>query len=254
MAEEGFDPEAVRAGKCLLPPESIAAYLELHIEQGPVLEAEGIPLGVVTGLPGSLRLRDAAVFGEYNHSGATPRKYRADAAVALAELVYRLDEHWARLEARGQRLVCTFCTMGTTAEAGFTKVPGEARFQLDVRSTDAAALAAMEVELQRLVAEIGPRRWVRFELGRLQKIAPTPMDAEVQTGLARAAEALGIEHWVMPSGGGHDAASFAQAGVPAGMLFVRNQHGSHNPNEAMRMEDFAKGAAVVTRWAAAMAG
>jgi N-carbamoyl-L-amino-acid hydrolase len=58
----------------------------------------------------------------------------------------------------------------------------------------------------------------------------------------------------MPSGGGHDAASFAQAGVPAGMLFVRNQNGSHNPHEAMRMEDFAKGAAVLTRWAAAMAG
>ncbi len=254
MTEEGFDPEAVRAGRCLLPPESIAAYLELHIEQGPVLEAEGVPLGVVTGLPGSLRLRDAAVFGEYNHSGATPRKYRADAAMALAELAYRLDEHWARLEARGLRLVCTFCTMGTTVEAGFTKVPGEARFQLDVRSTDPAALAAMAVELERLVAEIGPRRWVRFELGRLQKIAPTPMDAEVQTGLVRAAQALGIGHRVMPSGGGHDAASFAQAGVPAGMLFVRNQNGSHNPHEAMRMEDFAKGAAVVTRWAAGMAG
>lgn len=254
MAEEGFDPEAVRAGQCLLPPESIAAYVELHIEQGPVLEAEGIPVAVVTGLPGSRRLRDAAVFGEYNHSGATPRKYRADAAVALAELAFRLDEHWLRLEARGHRLVCTFCTMGTTAQAGFTKVAGEARFQLDIRSTSLETLDAMEAELHRLMAEIGGRRRVRFEPGVVQRNQPTPMSAEVRAGLVGAAEALGVEFLSMPSGGGHDAASFAQAGVPTGMLFVRNQNGSHNPDEAMRMEDFADGAAVVTRWAAEMAG
>jgi N-carbamoyl-L-amino-acid hydrolase len=76
------------------------------------------------------------------------------------------------------------------------------------------------------------------------------MDAGVQTGLKRAAEALGVAYRVMPSGGGHDAAAFAQAGVPAGMLFVRNQHGSHNPKEDMRLEDFAAACAVATRWAA----
>ena len=83
---------------------------------------------------------------------------------------------------------------------------------------------------------------------------PSPMDAAVQAGLVRAAQALGIAHRVMASGGGHDAAAFAQAGVPAGMLFVRNQNGSHNPHEAMRMEDFAAACAVMTRWAADMAG
>lgn len=254
MLDEGFDPEAVRAGKCLLPPESIAAYVELHIEQGPVLDAEQIPVAVVTGLPGSRRLRAGAVFGEYNHSGATPRKYRADAAIALAELAYRLDEHWLRLEARGQRLVCTFCTMGTTPQAGFTKVAGEARFQLDIRSTSLESLDAMEAELHRLMAEIAARRRVRFEPGLIQRNAPTPMSPEVRAGLVGAAEALDIEFLTMPSGGGHDAASFAQAGVPTGMLFVRNQNGSHNPDEAMRMEDFAAGAAVVTRWAAGVAG
>jgi N-carbamoyl-L-amino-acid hydrolase len=76
------------------------------------------------------------------------------------------------------------------------------------------------------------------------------MDAGVQAGLARAAAALGIGHKAMASGGGHDAAAFVQAGIPAGMLFVRNQNGSHNPHEAMRMEDFASACAVVTRWAA----
>ena len=76
------------------------------------------------------------------------------------------------------------------------------------------------------------------------------MDAGVQDGLRRAAEALGIPALVMASGGGHDAAAFAQAGIPAGMLFVRNQHGSHNPHEAMRMDDFAKACAVTQRFAA----
>jgi N-carbamoyl-L-amino-acid hydrolase len=79
------------------------------------------------------------------------------------------------------------------------------------------------------------------------------MDAQVQAGLKRAAGALGIPFKAMASGGGHDAAAFVQAGIPAGMIFVRNQNGSHNPKEAMRLEDFAAACAVVQRWTAEMA-
>ena len=101
------------------------------------------------------------------------------------------------------------------------------------------------------VAEIEARRGVRFELGaetrqpRRRRWMPA-----CRPGLRRAAEALGVKHLTMASGGGHDAAAFAQAGMPAGMLFVRNQNGSHNPQEAMRMEDFAAACAVVQRFAA----
>ncbi len=253
MRALGLDPEPVRAGKPRLTPDNTAAYLELHIEQGPVLDAEQIPIGIVTGIPGSRRLRAARVLGEYNHSGATPRRYRRDAAIALAELAHRLDDHWSALEAQGHSLVCTFCVLATTAEAGFTKIPGEARFQLDIRSVDPATLDAMFTELHRLISQIEPRRGVRFDLGEETGSAPSPMDPTIQAGLIRAAETLGIPYRRMPSGGGHDAAAFAQAGVPAGMLFVRNQNGSHNPNEAMRVEDFAAGCAVLTSWAAEMA-
>jgi N-carbamoyl-L-amino-acid hydrolase len=76
------------------------------------------------------------------------------------------------------------------------------------------------------------------------------MDAGVRAALIRAAQALHIPYREMPSGGGHDAAAFAEAGIPAGMLFVRNQNGSHNPKEDMRMEDFAKACAILQRWAA----
>lgn len=250
MAEEGFFPDDVRAGKCLLPPRSVAAYVELHIEQGPVLDAEKIPAGIVTGIPGSRRLRAARVLGEYNHSGATPRRYRRDAAIALAELATRLDDHWAELDAAGHMLVCTFCVLATAAEAGFTKVPGEAHFQLDVRSVTPASLDAMFATLHQLVPQIEARRGVRFELGEESTAPPTPMHAEVRAGLASAANAVGVKFREMPSGGGHDAVAFAQAGVPAGMLFVRNQNGSHTPKEAMRTEDFAAAATVLTRWAA----
>ncbi len=250
MRTLGFDPDAVAAGKCLLPPASVAAYLELHIEQGPVLDAEAIPVAIVSGIPGSRRLRAAHVLGEYNHSGATPRRYRADAAIALAELAYRLDDHWGVLEAQGHQLVCTFCVLATTEEAGFTKIPGEARFQLDIRSVVPASVDAMFAEMHRLIAAIEARRGVRFEPGVETGSLPSPMDPALRDGLTRAAAAGGVACRTMASGGGHDAAAFAQAGVPAAMLFVRNQHGSHNPHEAMRMEDFAAGCAVMTRWAA----
>jgi N-carbamoyl-L-amino-acid hydrolase len=165
-----------------------------------------------------------------------------------------MDEYWAALDAAGRRLVLTFCVLATTEQAGFTKVPGEARFQLDVRSVEPENLDLVYAELDRLVPQIEARRGVRFDLGTRLGGKATPMAAEVRDGLARAAVALGVDYRVMASGGGHDAASFAQAGVPAGMLFVRNQNGSHNPDEAMRMEDFAAGCAVMLRWVEGVAG
>ena len=251
MREMGLDPDAVAAGKCLLPPASIAAYLELHIEQGPVLDAEQIPVAVVSGIPGSRRLRAARVLGEYNHSGATPRRYRADAAIALAELAYRLDDHWGRLDAQGHALVCTFCVLATTEAAGFTEDPrrGTVSARHPQRAAGERRMRWFD-ELHRLVATIEARRGVRFDLGVETGSLPEPMHSGLRAALTQAAAASGVACRAMASGGGHDAAAFAQAGVPAAMLFVRNQHGSHNPHEAMRMEDFAAGCAVMTRWAA----
>lgn len=250
MAAAGFDPEAVRRGAALLPPSRVAAYLELHIEQGPVLDTAGIPVGIVTGIPGSRRLRDARCVGEYNHSGATPRRFRRDAAIAVAELAVALDAFWQELELSGRALVVTFCVLATGAEAGFTKIAGEARFELDVRAVDPAAVDAVFAELHRLIPRIESRRGVRFDLGAESGSRATPMDAGLQTALADAASRAGVPFRIMPSGGGHDAVAFAQAGVPAGMLFVRNQGGSHSPREAMRFEDFAAACRVMAAWAA----
>lgn len=250
MKAEGFDPDAVARGEHAIGPHNVAGYLELHIEQGPVLESEQVPIGIVTGIPGSRRLRQGRVVGEYNHSGATPRKYRRDAAAALAELVHRMDERWCELDAMGHVLVCTFCTMATTADAGFTKIAGEATFQLDVRSVSPHACDLMFEALHSLMEEIEARRGVRFDCGPETGSRAAIMDEGIRAGLARAADALGIAHVAMASGAGHDAAAFADARIPSSMLFVRNQNGSHNPHEDMRMEDFAAACAVVQRWAA----
>lgn len=250
MRAEGFDPGFVERGERFLSPANVAAFLELHIEQGPVLEGAGVPVGIVTGIPGSRRFRSARVIGEYNHSGATPRRFRRDAAVALAELVYRLDDHWAELEASGCRLVCTFCEMATTEEAGFTRIAGEARFSLDVRSLEMAHCDAVIARLHALIAEIEARRGVRFELGPESGSRPAPMDAALRAGLSRAAEAAGVPAIPIASGAGHDAAAFVQAGIPAAMLFVRSQNGSHNPAESMRREDFAAACRVIMAWLA----
>jgi N-carbamoyl-L-amino-acid hydrolase len=248
MRDAGFDPDGVRRGATMLPPASVAAYLELHIEQGPVLDAAGIPVGIVTAIPGSRRLREARVIGEYNHSGATPRRFRRDAGLAAAELALALDAAWQDLELRGHTLAVTVCVLATGADAGFTKVAGEAHFELDVRSVDPASIDAVFAVLHAQVKRIAARRRVRFDLGPESGSAATPMDEGVQAALARAAASSRVAFRTMPSGGGHDAVAFAQAGVPSGMLFVRNQNGSHNPHEAMRIEDFAEATQVVMRW------
>jgi N-carbamoyl-L-amino-acid hydrolase len=253
MREEGFDPDAVRAGRASISPERVAAFVELHIEQGPTLDEQAVPLGIVTGIPGSRRFRAARVFGEYNHSGATPRRLRRDAGLAAAELAYRLDAEWARLEAEGHTLVCTFCVLATAPEAGFTMIPGEARFELDMRSESRASVDLLHAELLRLVDEITASRGVRFDLGPESGIQSSRLDEHLQAEMATAAEAAGVPFRHMLSGGGHDAAAFAQAGIPASLLFVRNQFGSHNPREAMRMEDFDAACAVISRWVVARA-
>ena len=248
MREAGFDPEAVAEGRCLLPPSRVAAYVELHIEQGPVLDAAGVAVGVVTGIPGSRRLRAGRVFGEVNHSGATPRRFRRDAAVGLAEFAVALDDLWAGMEAEGHALVVTFCVLATSPDAGFTKVAGEARFELDVRSLDPACVDRVFAAIAELVPAIEARRGVRFELGPETGSVAVAMHSGLRAELAAAAGRVGVAALAMPSGGGHDPVSFAQAGVPAALLFVRNQNGSHTPAEAMRMKDFGAAARVLLEW------
>jgi N-carbamoyl-L-amino-acid hydrolase len=242
MREAGADPAAVGRGAPYLAPGNFRGYLELHIEQGPVLEARGIPVGVVSAIRGAMRGRSCRCIGAYTHSGAVPHELRSDAVMAAVELVHELDAEWSRVREAGGDLVVTVGRFFTDArQHALTKVPGEVEFSLDFRSQDAPTLDSMRALTERLAGEIGRRRRVRFEFAPFSLMRPAAMDAVFRERLLAGARELGIEALEMPSGAGHDAQDFAHAGFRAGMIFVRNSHGSHNPEEAMDIADFALG-------------
>jgi N-carbamoyl-L-amino-acid hydrolase len=248
IAELGFDPDAVRRGEAYLDPSRLKCYIELHIEQGPVLIEQKFPVAAVSGIRGSFRYRAARVLGEYAHSGAVPRAYRHDAVAAGAELVSRLNADWRSLEAEGKDLTVTFGIFGTNPTVhAFSKVAGEVDFCIDVRSHDVAVLAHMQKRVLHHVAAIESEFGVQFELGKLTDSQPAPMSKEVLSVIEKGTGEIGIPFVEMACGAGHDAAVFAQQGVPTAMLLIRNEGGSHNPDEQMEFDDFAVGTRLMAR-------
>ena len=243
LADAGFNPDQIALGRGLLDLARVSAFVELHIEQGPVLVERRLPVGIVSGIRGTLRARNARCEGTYAHSGAVPREYRHDALLAAAELAVALEAQWGDWLAEGRDIVCTLGRFMTDpARHSLTKVPGEVQFTIDVRSEDAALLLQAREFLEQTALAIGARRGVRFALGALDIGSPARMDAALQDDLRALAATQGIASMTLASGAGHDAANFALAGIPSAMIFVRNDHGSHNRDEAMDCADFASGA------------
>ena len=238
----GFDPDRLRRGEQYLKPEQIHCYLELHIEQGPTLVDAGIPVGIVTGIRGTLRYPYAHIWGSHAHAGAVPRHLRRDAVLAGVEFVAALEQYWIDQEAQGVDLVATVGEFSTNPEHHtMTKIPGEMTFTLDIRSEDSEALEALDQHLQDWAGQIGERRHVDINLGSRRTAPPALMDPSLRERLRQLASQNGIPALEMASGAGHDAAVFANQGIPTAMVFVRNENGSHNPDEAMEMADFAQG-------------
>lgn len=255
MAEAGCDLEALRRGDARFRPQDIHAYIETHIEQGPVLENAGLPVGIVTGIRGCLRHSEARCFGTYAHSGAAPRDARRDAVAATVELLQRLDETWTEIERGGGDLVFTVGQLHTDpAMDGPSKVAGETRFVLDFRGLEDKVMHRASDAAVTLAAEIGARRNVRFELGAPSYSVPAVLDTGIRRTLSSLAAARKLPHMELASGAGHDAAVFSSFGVPSGMIFIRNAHGSHNPDEAMSLEDFSLAAGLLAEYIARDAG
>lgn len=246
MAELGLRPDAVAGGEALLRAERIHGFVEMHIEQGPVLEAARIPVGFVTAISGSFRYRKATCLGRYGHSGAVARGERSDAVFAVADLIAGLDAFWAGLEAEGCHATVTVGEFSTDpAVHAFAKIPGEVRFCLDVRSTEPETLARIEAVLGEIVARIEAARGVRFALGERTGSTPARMSPALMEALSGHARRLGMPFGTLASGAGHDTAVLAGQGVPSTMIFIRNQNGSHNPDEDMRIEDLCAAATLV---------
>jgi N-carbamoyl-L-amino-acid hydrolase len=249
MLEEGFDPDAVRRGVPGIDAGRIAAFVEVHIEQGPRLIAAGAPVGIVTGIAGGFRYVDAKCFGAYAHSGAEPRFARHDSVLGFADLVAALETEWGALERDGHEATITFGRVQSDpTQHGGSRVLGELGFTLDVRSAEAAVLDRIETRLQRIFTEIGAKRGVAFEAGPRFTWEPATMSPALIARMDRAAADLQMQAPHVPSGAGHDAATFAGAGIATVMMFVRNENGSHNPHEAMEIADLDQAIRLLLRF------
>jgi N-carbamoyl-L-amino-acid hydrolase len=248
IAECGGDPSAVRSGQRYFDPARLLAFLELHIEQAPSLVEAGRSVGIGTGIPGNFRYPDAWIEGSNDHVGL-PRRFRRDAAMAGAAFAMALDQLWEEYENRGIPMACTIGRFHTDAKQhGLTIVPGAFHFSLDVRAYDEAVLAELDRRVDAIIAGIEQSRGVRFHRGTKARAAVGPVDPAIKTALTRGAAAMGINTIDLGSPASHDAAAFAACGVPMGLIFVRNANGSHNPREAMTIEDFLDGTAILTEW------
>ena len=248
MLASGADMTMIEGKQTIRPAEDFNAWFELHIEQGPVLIAKEKPVGIVTGIRGNTRRRHVKCVGEAAHSGAVPRWLRHDAVLAMSELLMRLDEHWRVLLAWGEDLVFTTGIVETDpTEHAVSRVPGQVTFAIEFRSQDKKTIENFSKILVTECEKIGSERGVCFDLGDAVSSAPAKMSGNMVALVEGEAQAAGLDYEIMPSGAGHDTAVFANAGVPATMIFVRNDKGSHNPHEAMDMADFARGTDLLTR-------
>jgi allantoate deiminase len=225
----GLRPQSI-ATSCALAPGAFAA-LEVHIEQGPVLETEDLSLGVVEAIVGQSRF-ELTFTGQANHAGTTPMRLRHDALAAAAQWVTDVE----RYAANYQQLVATVGQLEVSPGA-VNVVPGEVRATLDVRHPKDESRHAAVANLLTKAELAAAQRGVRVSAKAMSKQAAVSMDRELTVALQKAAARAGHETLAMFSGAGHDAMILAPH-VPTTMLFVRSPGGlSHHPDETVRVDD-----------------
>ncbi len=229
MRNKGLNPDAI--GDAAYPKDSVKAYIELHIEQGKILENEDLPVGIVTGMAGPLWLQ-FVLEGEAGHAGTTPMSLRHDALATAAHIM-------RSIEAEASATSTTVGTVGqlSLSPGGVNIIPGRVEFSLDLR--DINEQIRDEVE-QRIVGEakrLCQERGIRLNVQTLQRVAPAPCAELVQDAAKAACEECGLEPYFLASGAGHDGMQLKDL-CPIGMLFVRSKGGiSHNPAEWSSKED-----------------
>jgi len=230
LGESGDPTQALRQKSAL------AAYLELHIEQGPRLERAGLPLAVVSTIVGIFHGR-VTVKGRQDHAGATVMGERKDALVAAAEMV-------TALERIAKSVPDAVGTVGEIAPRPGAKnvIPGECTFSLDIRGPREEDVERVLRELREEIRRIGDARGVTSSIDVLARVPAAPLDLDIRDLLLRTTKAVGVDAPLLISGAGHDAQNPQLAGVPTGMIFVRSSGGSHTPLESCDLDDAAVGA------------
>jgi N-carbamoyl-L-amino-acid hydrolase len=213
-------------------PSRYLGFVEVHIEQGPVLNELDIPLGIVTSINGGVRFQ-CEVTGMASHAGTTPMDRRRDAAVAVAELALYVEE-------RARRDGDSVGTIGMleVPSGSINVVPGRCLFSLDLRAPRDPQRDAMVADVLAKLQEICARRGLRSSVEETMRAAAAPSAPEWQQRWERAVESLGVPLYRMPSGAGHDAMKLHEV-MPQAMLFVRGQNSgiSHNPLESTTSDD-----------------
>jgi allantoate deiminase len=234
----GCDPS--RLAEEAMSPANALGYIEVHIEQGPVLEQEGLPVGIVTAIDGVTRGL-VEVEGVAGHAGTVPMPMRKDALAAAAEMLLAVE---ARARSRAN-LVATAGKVDVPGSAA-NVIPGLARFTLDIRSpSDDERLAAV-ADIKDTIAAIAQRRGVRGRFSIGHEASAAPCDPRLSDVLAEVVESFGIAPRRLPSGAGHDAMAFDKV-IPFAMLFVRCRGGvSHNPDEYATPADIDVAARVLS--------
>ena len=225
----GLDPAKV--GSCARRPGSIAAFMELHIEQGPVLENKGLALGVVTAISGARRIR-VEITGLAGHAGTVPMGQRQDALVGTAEIVTYIEK----------RCTGTDTLVGTVGmlealPGAMNVIPGKTTFSIDIRAAGDDVRDAAAADVLDEIARICARRGLEHRLTELYRSTATPCHPALMDAAEAAITAQGVPTMRLPSGAGHDAATLAPL-CPVAMIFMRCTRGiSHNPLEAVLPED-----------------
>ena len=222
-------------------PKTLKAYLELHIEQGPILEAKGKRIGLVTAIAAPTRFK-VIYKGQADHSGTTPMEMRKDALVASAQLIEYVETVCKRFSAlKKGRVVGTVGAL--KIEPGvINAVPGKAELSIDIRSITAKSKESVASRIKKEARSIARKRRIGIEILPIRAEDPVPLDPRLLRVTREICHRQGINYEEMPSGAGHDAMQIAKI-APAGMIFVPSSRGiSHNPLEWTAPDDICLGA------------
>jgi N-carbamoyl-L-amino-acid hydrolase len=248
MARAGFD--ARRAPAARVDPRAVAAYVELHIEQGPRLEEAGLPIGVVEAIVGIRRTR-VIFHGQADHAGTTPMERRRDAFLGLADYALRARE--VVVGTGSGRSVTNVGVVHVHPNVS-NIVPARAEGVHEMREPDSAVLDGLAERCAALAQEVARARGLAVELVPLSVTAPAPCAPRVQRVIEEAAASLGLAWQRMPSAAGHDAQNLARI-TEAGMIFIPSQGGrSHRVDEMSDWDAIERGASVLLRTLLALAG
>lgn len=230
----GYNPECKKI-------KGVLNYFELHIEQGRILEDEGLKIGVINSIAAATRYW-LTIDGRQDHSGATPMGMRQDALCAAGEIIIELENIAKRESIHSS--VGTVGYLGNYPNA-FNVVPGRVKMGLDIRGVDKESIDRIDDEIVKFVDEVCKKRNLNYELDNISKAIPVKLDENLKNELSEVATKLGIEHKIMNSGAGHDAMKFWDI-APTGMVFIPCKDGvSHNKAEEIEYEDIILGSKII---------